>query len=321
MAIAGPSSVEAGAAKVRSVMSRPGRAKSAYPGAQPEGTATSAPTTSCVALAAACMLLASCASEPLAPSPAPHYRPAPRSTLASSRGPDFVVAHEQRGMAWTTVLARRQAGAPALPVARLLQRRTGAGLRVSVQRLPGPASADGRSHDVMQELEQLYALVLRQEPEARYCLGVGAQPCDAERDGRSHAQVLQALADARERASAGSPAAVPWRVVEMKAAPTRSWDVDIVGVRATTRLGPLVGVTIHFDRAPHSLCVARTGSDGVATCRLEDQHGDEHEHDHAAAVVATFPGDVRADRVLLPTTGVLTPAFAPRISTVTPGKP
>jgi hypothetical protein len=55
----------------------------------------------------------------------------------------------------------------------------------------------------------------------------------------------------------------------------------------------------------------------VATCRLEDQHADGHQHDHATVVVATFPGDVRPDRVLLPSTRVLAttasllpPAFA-----------
>lgn len=63
---------------------------------------------------------------------------------------------------------------------------------------------------------------------------------------------------------------------------------------------------IYFNRAPHSICAARTRADGLAICRLEDQHGDEGEHhDDAVPVIATYPGSVRADGVLLPTTYVL----------------
>jgi hypothetical protein len=287
---------------------------------------------SCLALAAACVLLASCASEPVALSPAMDFRPVPRSALASSPELNFVVAQQARGAELMTVLARRQAGAPPLPVARLVQVRSGPASHVSVQRLPASVNVPGRSDQesaslALAALEQLYALLLRQEPQARYCLGSGDQPCDAQRDGVSHGQVLQALAEAREGAAGHAPAAVPWRLVEMTQAPVRSGDADLVGVRAMAQHGPLEGVAIYFNRPPHSLCIARTRADGVAVCRLVDQHGDEHEHDHAARVVATFPGDVRRDRVLLPTThvlpapGVLPPAFAPRLSGVLPVKP
>lgn len=258
-----------------------------------------------VALAAACALLASCASEPVAPPTAIEYRPAARSTLVSSRNLSFVVAQWQQGAELTTVLARQQAAAAPHPVARLVQVRQGSELQVAVQRLPESGSAAGRADHEIAALEQLYALVLRQEPQARYCLSSGMRPCDAARDSVSHAQVLQALAEVRERAAVRAPAAVPWRVVEMKGAPTRPGDADVVGVRVTSHQGPLEDVAIYFNRAPHSLCVARTRADGVASCRLEDQHGDEHEHDDATPVVATFPGDVRTGRVFLPTTYVL----------------
>jgi hypothetical protein len=117
--------------------------------------------------------------------------------------------------------------------------------------------------------------------------------------------VLQALADARNRAAARVPAAVLWRVVEMRGIPTGTGDADVVGVRVTSQRMPLEGVSIYFDRAPHSLCAARSRADGAAICRLEDPHGEADAHEgNAMPVVATFPGSVRADVTLLPTTYV-----------------
>lgn len=272
------------------------------------------------ALAGACVVLASCALRPVTPPAALDFRPAPRSTLVSGEL-QFLVAESRHGAQTTTVLARRQAGAAAQVVARLVQLRQGAELQVAILPLPESEGAQARADHEVAALAQLYTLVLRQDPLARYCLGSGGQPCDAARDGISHAQALQALAQARDRAAVDIPAVVPWRVVEMRAAPTRSWDVDVVAVRATSRQAPLQGLAIHFNRAPHSLCTARTGADGVASCRLVDQHGDEHEHDHSAPVVATFPGDRRQDAVLPPTTYVLPTASALRPLTLPPGRP
>lgn len=264
-------------------------------------------------LAAACALLASCASEPVALPATVEFRPAARSTLVTRRDLDFVVAKWQIGAATTTVLARRQDGAGPRPVARLLQVRRGPDLQVAVQRLPESWPAPDRAERELASIEQLYALLLRQEPQARYCLGSGSTPCDAARDGVSHAQVLQALAGLRDTAAARAPDAPTWRVIEMQGAPTRSGDADVVAVRASSAHGPLVDMAIYFNRPPHSICAARTRADGVATCRLEDQHGDGDQHDHATVVVATFPGDVRPDAVLLPTTVVLPAAASPRL--------
>jgi hypothetical protein len=57
--------------------------------------------------------------------------------------------------------------------------------------------------------------------------------------------------------------------------------------------------------------VAKSREDGLAVCHLVDQHGDDDAHadDGDVPVVATFPGDVRADRVLVPTTLVLQPGL------------
>lgn len=266
----------------------------------------------CRALAAACALLASCAGTPVAPPAAVEYRAAQRSTLVTERDVNFVVAKWQGGAETTTILARQQGSAAPLPVARLRQVRQGEAVHVAVQRLPAAWPAvDGAAHEIA-ALEQLYSLVLRQEPQARYCLGSGRAWCDAGRDGMSHAQALQALADLRARAVVRAPAAVPWRVITMQGTPARPGDADVVGIRATGPQGPLGDIAVYFNRPPHSICAARTGADGVATCRLEDPHGDGHRHDHATVVVATFPGDLRPDRVLLPTTTVLPATAGPQ---------
>jgi hypothetical protein len=264
----------------------------------------------CATLAAAVLLVA-CAGQMRASPAASDYRPAPRSTLVSSSETGFVVAQWQSEAEVTTVLARQMPGPAPDPVARLVWSGRGALARVSVQWLPGSERASG-SADQTAAVEQVYAHVLRQEPQARYCLGAsGDRLCDPVRGGVSHAEVLRLLVDARDRSAQRTTAAIPWRVVELSAAPSGSWDADLVGVRATISHVPLEGVAIHFDRAPHSSCVARTRADGMAVCRLVDQHGDEHEHDHAASVVATFPGDVQRERVVPPTTFVLpAPPFA-----------
>ena len=64
--------------------------------------------------------------------------------------------------------------------------------------------------------------------------------------------------------------------------------------------------TGHLIRA----ALQRAGGDGLATCQLVDQHGDDESHSEEGKVpvVATYPGDVRAGRVLVPTTLVLHPS-------------
>jgi hypothetical protein len=86
-------------------------------------------------------------------------------------------------------------------------------------------------------------------------------------------------------------------------------DPDEVGVRISSDHGPMEGATIFFNRAPHSSCMAQSRETGLATCHLVDQHGDDESHSghDKVPVLATFPGNVRAERVLLPTTLVLNP--------------
>jgi hypothetical protein len=254
---------------------------------------------------AACALLVSCASGTPAPPAALDYRPAPRSALVSSRDQTFLLAKRQQGAQLTTVLALQRAGADPQPVARIVRVHQGQELQVSIQRLPLSGSPTEVAIDQLVTLEQLYALVFRQEPEARYCLGSAGQPCNAMRDGVAHAKVLNALAAAREQEALRVPAAVLWQVVEISDAPARSADADVVSVRLTVDRAPLTGIEVHFDRPPHSICSGRTGGDGMAVCRLVDSYGDEHDDEQAMPVIVTFPGVVRTDGVLLPTTYVL----------------
>lgn len=252
----------------------------------------------------ACTVLASCAGGPTERQRPDDYRPAPRSTLLSSPGVEFGLAQTQHDAVQTTVLARREADGGVRPVARLVRRQQGAQEHVTIE--PGASARPGARRRAAERavLEQLYTLVLRMDPLASYCLQFTDTACETG-DALSHARVLQMLAEVRAQSVDDEPAIVPWRVVDMTSMPVRSWDADVVGVRAVGREGPIEGVSIYFNRAPHSLCIARTGADGVASCRLQDQHGDEHQHDHAASVVAIFPGDVRPERILPPTTFVL----------------
>lgn len=251
------------------------------------------------------MLMAACAGDPLAPPAAVDLRPVMRSTLVSAPDLRFSAARWHGEGRSTTVLMRQHGAEAPVAFARLIESRDETRTLWAIQHrdLAGVDARDALP--ALASIEQLYAFVLRLEPQALYCMSSGRQPCNAALDGVSHDRMLLSLAALRERLQAATGPRVPWRSVRMEAAPGSSWDVDVVGARAVGPGGPLEGVDVYFNRAPHSTCVARTRADGVARCRLVDQHGDEHEHDHGAAVVVTYPGDVRADRVLLPTTHVL----------------
>jgi hypothetical protein len=198
-------------------------------------------------------------------------------------------------------------------VAAIATFQTGNRAHVWIQRFaPNEPKADRNGTEVA-TIEHLYGLLLGQDPEAGFCLTGFGRTCGRVDDEYPHAALLRELHEARQRATTRahrSGSSVPWRVVAMTAAMSSdSGNEDQVGVRLVGEGGPLAGATVHFNRAPHSGCSARSSPDGLATCRLVDRHGDEdsHSEDEKAPVLATFPGDVRADRVLLPTTLVMSP--------------
>jgi hypothetical protein len=234
--------------------------------------------------AAACLLMAAGAFA--------ENRPAsvPRSTLVSNSNLRFDLAYEQKGDTQVMALLHSPAAGKPLPVAKVSTSANGV---VSFSLLPGPANSAVK----IGTIERLYVLALRQDPEARFSFHEGKQ--------LSHAELLAELVKARARAAQGlRPASVPWRVVSIAAAPSGNDEDDVAAIVKSDH-GPMKGVTIYFNRAPHSSCSATTREDGVAKCHLVDQHGDEEAHHDKAAVVATFPGDVRADRVLVPITAIV----------------
>ena len=213
----------------------------------------------------------------------------PRSTLVSNSDLQFNLAQDQRGDAQVMVLVHRPAAGKPLPVAEIS---TSSGA-VSLSLLPGSAGGDVK----LGTIERLYVLALRQDPEARFSFDKVKQV--------SHAELLGELVKARARAAQKLGAmTLPWRAVSIAAAPSGKDDEDVAAIVKNDQ-GPMKGVTLYFNRAPHSSCSATTREDGVARCRLVDQHGDEEADHPKAAVVATFPGDVRADLVLVPITAIV----------------
>jgi hypothetical protein len=180
-------------------------------------------------------------------------------------------------------------------------------VRVSI-RLLDPDSKRANASDVdIVGVELLYFLTVQLEPQARFCLARGTQPCEFTNGGLSHPEVLRQIALARQEAIARagrSESAAEWDIISMAHGAV---DGDHVSVRVTQERQPLQGISIYFNRAPHSGCGAKTGDDGVAACDLVDQHGDDDDDTQhtAVRVVATFPGDIREGRILVPTTASL----------------
>ena len=259
------------------------------------------------ALAAASALLVACASPPQLSIEGLTFRPTMRTTLVSNQDLRFVAARQRRDGSLVTVLALQRDGASPRLVAQLTQVEQPAGSDVAVQWFASPAATNDLAAMRAATIEQLYAMLVKMDPKARYCMGVGVSPCDPVRDGTSHAEILRGLAEARATAPASRHARAAWQVVELAAPPGIAMDADIARVRVTRDQTPLRDAPVFFDRAPHSLCQARTDAHGVAECRLVDQKGDEHTHDHNAPIVATYPGAVSPTMTLLPTTAVLKP--------------
>lgn len=244
------------------------------------------------------------------------YGPVPRSTLVERWDLPFLLAQAQRGEGTTTVLAYQIPGNKPSPVAIIASSRSGNASHVSIQRLHLDEAMGERSALNVATLEYLYTLVLRQNPEASFCFADIGQHCKAGQKGYSHADVLLQIARSRQDAvgsGAFRTASIPWHVISLKAANMPFLHPDEVGARIAGEHGPIDDVTIFFNRAPHSTCEAKSRDGGLATCHLIDQHGDEHLHaeEDRAPVLAIFPGDVRADRVLLPTTLIQPPLKRP----------
>jgi hypothetical protein len=254
-------------------------------------------------MGAACLLTAACALGNVSDLPvvvSSAGSRVPGSTLVSRRDLQFRVFQGQWRGSPVTLLMHQPAVGESFPVA-AIQASQG---HVSLHRFALPEGTADAVDLQIATLENLYVLALRQDAEARFCLEA--------KDGYSHAELLRALVQARDsalaRASPDKPG-IPWRVISMAPAPPAGGDADQVGVRVMRDERPMEGAAVYFNRAPHSGCSAKTNADGIATCELVDQHGDgdSHAEHDGTPVVVTYPGDVRVDLVLVPTTLVMQP--------------
>ena len=230
----------------------------------------------------------------------------PTSRLVSKPQLQFGLSQSVRGTEQVTLLVHQPSAGEPFPVASI----SASPGHVSIQRLAVPG-AKGIPADLgVASAEHLYVLALRQDPEARFCLADIGRQCDPGKRGYSHAELLRRLLELRrsavQRAGHEAKAVLPWRMVTMSRAATAAADHDHVAVRIVHDRRPMEGATVFFHRAPHSSCVGKAGADGVAACELVDQHGHtDGEHDDEGPVVVTYPGDIRRDLVLVPSTVVL----------------
>jgi hypothetical protein len=131
----------------------------------------------------------------------------------------------------------------------------------------------------------------------------------------SHAQLLARIAKEREciadaLTSSGTAPPKRWRTVSLDVTEPAG-DRNLASARLRDGHGALANATVLFTRAPHLECSGLTDQNGLASCRLEDTHphsgGDDHGDDDdvpGAPTVASYPGEVQADVVVLPTSAV-----------------
>jgi hypothetical protein len=225
------------------------------------------------------------------------------STLVSRPAIRFTLEQQQTAGREVTTLMHAPSGAERRRVA-VIEISDSAEHTHIVLRLQTPARTDPEV--AMTTLERLYTLALQLDPEARLCFEESAMACDATTTKGSHAEALRQIALARQKALAQAQLpGTPWSVVVMSPTSRDPQGAHRASARVTLAGKPLTDTRIHFSRAPHSACFAKTAADGVAWCELVDQHGDEDEHGGGHEVVATFPGDVTLERILPPTTGIV----------------
>jgi hypothetical protein len=249
------------------------------------------------------------AKEVAIPVPTVHSRVI-ASKLVSHPELEFRLAELQWQAGRVAFLMYQPVGSIPSPVASIASFRSGNRSHVWLQRLERLGRQSDQGDVEIATIERLYALALEQDAEARFCFTGLGQKCDSGDNDQDQAAALRELYDARQRAIARthpSASSISWQVVSMTPAFV-SMDEDQVGVRVVGEGSPLVGVRIFFNQAPDSFCSAETSKDGVATCQLVDQEGDDaHPEGDKAAVVANFAGVVGSERILLPTTLLMKP--------------
>lgn len=225
------------------------------------------------------------------------------STLVSRPAIKFTLEQRESGGREVVTLMHAPGGAESTPVAVIEISGSSARTQIIV-RLKSPVSTDPEVE--LSALERLYTVALQLDPEAGFCFSNGRKTCGTSTARESHADLLRQIAAAREGVLARTRlAGTPWRMVDVSSPPSDTRAPQRVSARFTLAGTPLRDTRIFFSRAPHSACVAKTGTDGVASCELVDQHADEDQHGDDRAAIATFPGDVTAERILPPITTIV----------------
>jgi hypothetical protein len=155
-------------------------------------------------------------------------------------------------------------------------------------------------------LEYLYALVLRADTNGAFSFRA-FDPCSESTIGAalSQSDLLHEIARRRNalasRLDVKDQAPKPWTVVSLRrAAPDRPLQFNEVRAVVEDSNGPLAGAPVIFSRAPHSGCNATSDRRGIATCILQDNHGDLDDDKDGEPLVATFSGIFSEDRVVPP---------------------
>lgn len=240
---------------------------------------------------------------------ASQYAPTPRSRLVTRADLVFKLAQVQEKDRRVTVLGlEAEPGSPE-PVARMtfyrVNRTNHFDLHLPPARRASPQAVVVR----IAALEHLYAWTMRQDATGVFCMSEGKAGCSAERAGQDHGAVLAQIAAARQRLldeASGLAGYAAWHPVTLRLLEPGT-DPDQVTVEVTLDGAPLADAPLYVSRPPHSTCKARSGADGIASCRLEDPYGANHFHpiDEIGQVLATYPGDVQAQKVSLPGTAVM----------------
>lgn len=240
-----------------------------------------------------------------------------RSALVRADVPLSTETVEWNGSSITIVMHQPSTGAARPVAAAITDRSRWRSTRVSLLALSSLASErQGALLDVARQ-EHLYTMGFRQDANARFCIGAN-KACDGDQL-LSQAEALQRIARRRECVSAtlpdGARAASPsWRTVQLEPSEGASSAKPAVSVRVSDAAGPVAGAQILFTKLPHSACSATSQADGTATCVLADNHGHAGGHPEfdREPVVVTFPGDLRRNPILLPTTQLLRVDAQPR---------
>jgi hypothetical protein len=160
-------------------------------------------------------------------------------------------------------------------------------------------------------IEHLYTFALTLDPLGQFALSVCGSDINCvtkEQRLLSHGELLSGLAARRvahaQQRQQHEQSLARWVSVALTN-PERDAD-DRVSIRLTSEPASFAGSSVAFSRRPHAGCIAPVDSTGLATCIIEDPHGDEHsEEEENGPIIATYSGKLLPDIQLLPATHVL----------------